>query len=150
MNATELGLPTRGSQSDSAALRINLNIQGCGVVAPPMHAPSRASPSSPPPSFTQSPSPPRSLVRDGQTGQHKPRLVVSRITCPPLSPSPQANSFVTCTAVINKHTPRPTPPTHRPPFRASSSVEYFNTPPRTHKNHSFVKRMARRRRRIYS
>jgi hypothetical protein len=25
-----------------AALRINLNIDGCGVVAPPMHAPSRA------------------------------------------------------------------------------------------------------------
>jgi hypothetical protein len=26
----------------AAALRINLNVQGCGVVAPPMHAPSRA------------------------------------------------------------------------------------------------------------
>jgi hypothetical protein len=25
----------------AAALRINLNIEGCGVVAPPMHAPSR-------------------------------------------------------------------------------------------------------------
>ncbi len=25
-----------------AALRINLNVNGCGVVAPPMHAPSRA------------------------------------------------------------------------------------------------------------
>jgi hypothetical protein len=25
-----------------AALRINLNLDGCGVVAPPMHAPSRA------------------------------------------------------------------------------------------------------------
>ena len=37
------------------------------------------------PSFTQSPSPPRSLVRDGQTSPHSPRLVVSRSTCPPLS-----------------------------------------------------------------
>jgi len=27
----------------AAALRIKLNIEGCGVVAPPMHAPSRAS-----------------------------------------------------------------------------------------------------------
>jgi hypothetical protein len=62
------------------------------------------SPSSPPPSFTQSPSPPRSLVRDGQTSPHRPRLVVSRSTCPPLSPSPHANSFLIGTAVINTHT----------------------------------------------
>jgi len=61
------------------------------------------SPSSPPPSFTQSPSPPRLLVRDGQTSPHRPRLVVSRITCPPLSPSPHANIFVLGTAVINTH-----------------------------------------------
>ena len=47
------------------------------------------SPSSSPPSFTQSPSSPRSLVRDGQTRPHRPRLVVSRSTCPPLSPSAQ-------------------------------------------------------------
>ena len=60
--------------------------------------------SSPPPSFTQSPSPPRSLVCDGQTSPHRPRLVVSRSTCPPLSPSPHANSFVIGTAVINTHT----------------------------------------------
>jgi hypothetical protein len=45
------------------------------------------SPSSPPP-FTRSPFPPRSLVRDGQTSPHRPRLVVSRSTCPPLSPLP--------------------------------------------------------------
>jgi hypothetical protein len=51
------------------------------------------SPSSPTPSFTQSPSPPRSLVRDGQTSPHRPRLVISHSTCPPLSPSPHANSF---------------------------------------------------------
>jgi hypothetical protein len=56
------------------------------------------SPSSPPPSFTQSPFPPRSLVRDGQTSPHRPRLVVSFSTCAPLSPSPHANSFVIGTA----------------------------------------------------
>ena len=59
------------------------------------------SPSSPPPSFTPSPFAPRSLVRDGQTSPHRPRLVVSRSTCPPLSPSPHANSFIIGTAVIN-------------------------------------------------
>jgi hypothetical protein len=61
------------------------------------------SPSPPPPSFTQSPSPPRSPVRDGQPSPHRPRLVVSRSTCPPLSPSPHANSFIIGTAVINSH-----------------------------------------------
>ena len=59
------------------------------------------SPSPPPPSFTQSPCPPRSLVRDGQTSPHRPRLVVSRSTCPPLSPSSLANSLIIGTAVIN-------------------------------------------------
>ena len=39
----------------AAALRINLNVKGCGIVATPMHAPSRTPP--PPPSFTQSPYP---------------------------------------------------------------------------------------------
>jgi hypothetical protein len=65
------------------------------------------SPSPPPPSFTQSPSSPRSLVRygrDGQTSPHKPRLVVSRSTCPPLSPSPHAKTFTIGTLVINTHT----------------------------------------------
>ena len=61
------------------------------------------SPSAPPPSFTQSPYPPRSLVRDGQTSPHRPRLVVSRSTRPPLSPSPHANSFVIGTAVNKTH-----------------------------------------------
>jgi hypothetical protein len=61
------------------------------------------SPSAPPPSFTQSPYPPRSLVRDEQTHPHRPRLVVSHSTCPPLSSSPHANSFVIGPAVI-KHT----------------------------------------------
>jgi len=61
------------------------------------------SPSAPPPSFTQSPYPPRSLVRDEQTHPHRPRLVVSHSTCPPLSSPPHANSFVIGPAVI-KHT----------------------------------------------
>ena len=56
------------------------------------------SPSPPTPSFTQSPSPPRLLVRDGQTSPQRPRLVVSHITCPPLSPSPHANNLVLGTA----------------------------------------------------
>jgi hypothetical protein len=72
------------------------------------HSPSTRSlsrfPSSPPPSFTQSPFPPCSLVRGGQTSPHRPRLVASRSTCPPLSPSPHANSFVIGTSVINTHT----------------------------------------------
>jgi hypothetical protein len=65
------------------------------------------SPSAPPPSFTQSPYPPRSLVRDGQTSPHRPRLVVSRSTCPPISSPPHANSFVIGPAVIqHTHTPK--------------------------------------------
>ena len=58
--------------------------------------------SAPPPSqaFTQCPYPPRSLVRDGQTSPDRPRLVVSRITCPPLSP--HANSFVIGPGVIKR------------------------------------------------
>jgi hypothetical protein len=40
---------------------------------------------------------------DGQTSPHKPRLVVSHSTCPPLSPSPLANSFIIGTAVINSN-----------------------------------------------
>jgi len=46
------------------------------------------SPSPSPPSFTQPPSPPRSLVCNRQSSAHKPRLVVSRSTCPPLPPAP--------------------------------------------------------------
>jgi hypothetical protein len=44
-------------------------------------------------------------VRDGQPSPHRPQLVVSRSTCPPISPSPHANSFVLGPAVINTHTP---------------------------------------------
>ncbi len=84
--------------SKAAALRINLNIQGCGIVAAPVHAPSHA-----PLLLPLLLSHPRSLVRDGQTSPLRPQLVVSRSTCPPLSPSPHANSFVIGTAVINTH-----------------------------------------------
>jgi hypothetical protein len=42
-------------------------------------------------------------VRAGQTHPHRPRLVVSHSTCPPLSSSPHAHSFVIGPAVI-KHT----------------------------------------------
>jgi hypothetical protein len=90
--------------ANAAALKINLNVEGCGIVAARMHAPSRAPLLLPPPSFTQSPFPPRSLVRDGQTSPHRPRIVISRSTCPPLSPFPHANSFIIGTAVINTTT----------------------------------------------
>jgi hypothetical protein len=47
-------------------------------------------------------------VRDGQPSPHRPRLVVSRSTCPPISPPhPHVNSFVLGPAVIN--TPEKTP-----------------------------------------
>ena len=61
------------------------------------------SPSSRHPPFTQYPFPPRSLICGGQTSPHKPRLVVSHSTCPPLSSSPHAHSFVLGTAVINNN-----------------------------------------------
>ena len=57
--------------------------------------------------FTQHPCPSRALVRDGHTSPHMPRLVVPHGTCPPLSPSPHANSFVIGTVVINTHTHTP-------------------------------------------
>ena len=43
--------------------------------------------------FTQSPYPPCSPERDGQTSPHRLRLVVSRSTCPPLSSPPHTNNF---------------------------------------------------------
>jgi hypothetical protein len=67
-------------------------------------APRTRSPSSRHPPFTHYPFPPRSLVYGGQTSPHKPRLVVSHSTCPPLSSSsPHAHSFVLGTAVINNN-----------------------------------------------
>jgi hypothetical protein len=72
------------------------------------HTPPRTrSPSSRHPPFTHYPFPLRSLVCGGQPSPHKPRLVVSHSTCPPLSSSPHAHSFVLGTAVINTHTLTP-------------------------------------------
>jgi hypothetical protein len=50
----------------AATLRIKLNVQGCSIVVAPMHAPSRTSLLLPFLLSHKSPSPPRSLVRDGQ------------------------------------------------------------------------------------
>jgi hypothetical protein len=81
---------------------------GLGLVWDWIHwhtSPRTRSPSSRHPPFTlHYPFPPRSLVCGGQTSPRKPRLVVSHSTCPPLSPSPHAHSFVLGTAVINTHT----------------------------------------------
>ncbi len=90
------------------------------------------SPSAPPPPFTQSPYPPRSLVRDGQTHPHRPRLVVSHSTCPPLSSSPHAHSFVIGPAVI-KHTrsihtkPLPSTLSQHDAFDPALSETFFST-----------------------
>jgi hypothetical protein len=46
-------------------------------------------------------------VCGGQASPHKPRLVVSHSTCPPLSSSPHAHSFVLGTAVINNNSLHP-------------------------------------------
>ena len=84
----------------------SLNSRICGAwwhVAPPMHASSRTPLLLPLLLSHNLPTPPCSLVRDGQTHPHRPRLVVSHSTCPPLSSSPPANSFVIGPAVI-KHT----------------------------------------------
>ena len=59
----------------AAALRINLNIQGCSIVAAPMHAPSR-------------------------TGLGSSSLVAHVVHIPP---PPHANSFVLGPAVIKTH-----------------------------------------------
>jgi hypothetical protein len=81
---------TRGNQS--GGVEDQVQCRGLWHSSSPSARSFSHSPSPPPPSFTQSPSPPRSLVRDGQTSPLRPRLVVSRSTCPPLSPSPHTNS----------------------------------------------------------
>ena len=68
------------------------------------HTPHRTrSPSSRHPPFTHYPFPPCSHMCGGQPSPHKPRLVVSHSTRPPLSSSPHAHSFVIGPAVINTH-----------------------------------------------
>ena len=69
------------------------------------HSSSHALPSSRHPPFTHSPFPPCSLVCGGQPSPHKSQLVVSHITCPPLSSSHHAHNFVLGTAVINNNQP---------------------------------------------
>jgi hypothetical protein len=65
------------------------------------HTPPRTrSPFSRPHPFTHWSFPPQSLVCGGQPSPHKSLLVVSHSTCPPLSSSPHAHSFVLGTAVI--------------------------------------------------
>ena len=63
-----------------------------------------AHPSAPPPPFTQSPYPPRSLVRDGQTHPHRPRLVVYHSTCRPLSSSPPREQLCNRSCSNKTHT----------------------------------------------
>ncbi len=105
---------TRGNQS--GGVEDQPQCQGLWHSSSPSARSFSRSPSPPTPSFTQSPSPPRLLVRDGQTSPQRPRLVVTRSTCPPISPSPHANSFVIVTAL---------PPfSRRSPFFASHSCKY--------------------------
>jgi hypothetical protein len=66
----------------------------------------RSSPSRHPP-FTQYPFPSRSLVRDGHTSPHKPRIVVPHSTCPSLSPSPPRTQLYN-RSCSNKHTHKTT------------------------------------------
>jgi hypothetical protein len=56
------------------------------------------------PPFTQYTFPSRSLVCDGQTSPHMPRLVVPHSTCPSLSPSPPRTQLYN-RSCSNKHTP---------------------------------------------
>jgi len=85
------------------------------------------SPSSRHPPFTHYPFPPRSLVCGGQTSPHKPRLVVSNSTCPPLSSSPHAHSFVLGTAVINNNAGGTRAVWLRPWGRAGQNAQFAGT-----------------------
>ena len=67
----------------------------------------------------------RCIVRDGQTSPHRPWLVDPHSICPPLFPSPHANSFVIGTAVINTRTHTDVVLSHCPrltPFSVISSL----------------------------
>ena len=59
------------------------------------------------------------LVRGGQTSPHRPRLVVSRSTCPPLSPSSLAHSFGHAGGAGTKH---PSSDQPRPPWASWKGV----------------------------
>ena len=77
----------------AAALRIHLNIDGCCRSSCPRILPYPSPPLQPP--CSQSPRPPRSLVRGGQTHPHRPRLVVSFSTCPSSPPRPLGTQHFT-------------------------------------------------------
>jgi hypothetical protein len=72
---------------------------------------------------------PLPVVRDGQTSPHRPRLVVSRSTCPPISPPPHANSFVLGTHryCSNKHTQSCVLRCHRVGRRESSATRTWSS-----------------------
>jgi len=76
-----------------------------------------------PPSFHTLSLSPRSLVCGGQPSPRKPRLVVSHSTCPPLSSSPHAHSFVLGTAEINNYTERSGLPNNKMRYTHVSVVD---------------------------
>ena len=77
------------------------------------HFSSHALPFYSPPSFHTLFLFPASLVCGGQTSPHNPRLFESHSTCPPLSSSPHAHSFVLGTAVIINNNSLSNPPSNK-------------------------------------
>jgi hypothetical protein len=79
---------------------------------------------------TQSPSPPCSLVRDGQTSPHRPLLVVSHSTCSPIYPPPPRKQLC-IRSCSNTHTHTSlTKPIHQP-SPGSRSTDGWDQIPRT-------------------
>jgi hypothetical protein len=106
VRAQTLGLVLELARQHKASQSQNKISQKKTSSSNPPHTPPRTrSPSSRHPPFTHYPFPLRSLVCGGQPRSHKSRLVVSHSTCPPLSSSPHAHSFVLGTTVINTHIP---------------------------------------------
>ena len=94
---------TRGSQS--GGVEDQPQCRGLWHSSRPSARSLSHSPSHPPPSWTQCPSPPRSLVCDGQPSPHRPRLVVSRSTCRPLVP--WVRSSRATEGQVGRHSPTP-------------------------------------------
>jgi hypothetical protein len=75
-------------------------------------------------------------VRDGQTSPHRPRLVVSRSTCPPLSSPPPREQLCTrsCSNKTHRHsfiiTPSTPAPVTAPPWVGSRSPDGWDQIPR--------------------
>ena len=104
-------------KSDSRRLGVDVEDQpqcrGIRHINSPSAPSLSSSPSSPPPSFTQSPSLQRSLMRVGQTSPQRPLLVFSRSLHYPLPPREKlynhyplspCEQVILGTAVINTHT----------------------------------------------